>query len=392
MSVRKRKQRIDAITAELSEATVTANESDLLTSKPDEALFSLDVVGSKSARVKIAAEKAQQLQTVEAQMKQLAKKHRISKVKESSMERDAIVASKQSHKALADGYDMWGDDNNESSGSSRATASTKSTPTNQVRSTRLLKAAAVGGLSYNPNEKQHEDLIAEAVAVEIRRKEVDENNKQITTANLTVDPLALLEVNNGTSNGNESDSESDSEDDDDDNEEGGQGEDSNSQKKKKRALTRAQINKKKRKKARTFEQVQQSAQERLLQSIDKAATISAHLERKEAERQQLKAIKQQHKLESAELLANALTSNDISSVPLQDELNGSLRQIIPRGIRVKDQSHALEDTGAANAKQERHKRHSKPHRGQNIKWIPKYKAPVEVKVNPNKKKRGAWKK
>jgi hypothetical protein len=367
MSSRKRKQRIDAITADLVETTSAANESELMTSKPDEALFSLDVAGSKGIRQRMTHENKV---AAEAPRKLLAKKHQLVKAGQNSAHAEAMAASRVSHKSLEDAYDLW--DTPAETGSNKVAVASKprsagAAANKQNRSSKILSTAAIGGMSYHPDRVQHEDLIAEAVALELRKKEMDEANRMITTASL---PREQPTNDDGDSDGDDSDEETSDE------ENKGTG-GSLVSKRSRRALTQADKNRKKRRKVAEFEKAQNKSKQRLLNSINSVDKINAKLDRSEQQNEELREIKKQ-RLEKgsaeADGTSNTLKISDVASVPLSDELGGSLRAVIPRGSRIKDQVHALIGAGMANQKAARNKKHNKPHAGPNIKWFPKYKA------------------
>jgi hypothetical protein len=67
-----------------------------------------------------------------------------------------------------------------------------------------------------------------------------------------------------------------------------------------------------------------------------------------------------------------------ASVPLSDELTGSLRTVVPKGLPVSERAARLRDRGLlADPAFQRRKRkvHEKPHKPRALVWHPKYKLP-----------------
>lgn len=69
-----------------------------------------------------------------------------------------------------------------------------------------------------------------------------------------------------------------------------------------------------------------------------------------------------------------MTYDEADSVPLSDELNGSLRTIVPKGRAIVDQTNAMRANGALMARDRRtRKTKEKPHAGKKVKWVARYK-------------------
>ncbi len=90
-------------------------------------------------------------------------------------------------------------------------------------------------------------------------------------------------------------------------------------------------------------------------------------------RKQLKENKK--KLSEEEKKLHTLTYEDAATVPLSDELTGSLRTIIPKGVAVLDHTMHMRQSGdLATRDRRKRKAYEKPHGDKNVVWIPKYKA------------------
>lgn len=305
---------------------------------------------------------------------------------------------------------------------------------------------ALPGQSYHPNPRDHQNLVAEAVAIEMKLQEAtnpkstENSTKALIPAEYSVNNFhlqnqtarditnLLLSNNNDDDDDEDDDEDNDSSDDDsDDNnsEEGEEIEGENKKKKKKvpEKLTKAQLNKKKAQRMARYEQRQLKAQEIIDKSIDQLPNILNELEqlkelnefqshmKKLVKRKKLRQLtkkavslnerrqrlrsslkkknnnKQEDKegtnndnseemevFEEDEDDNNHLKPFDVSSVPLSDELNSSLRKVIPKGIAVKDYMFEMIDNGYMNPKRKKGfsiKDH--PYLAKKVKWIPKYK-------------------
>jgi hypothetical protein len=383
MSHRKRKARLNALEAEIEKDLHEVQpQIQAYTEKDSSDLFTLDTQGSNKIRARQTQAEAQtQSRTLSKYEKQTQKaviKHnKLLKLKE-YLEKSSVVSEGDKS---SDGYDMWAE---------TEVKKVKAHPAETIQSSRaqtkkksdLLKTAYLTGLSYNPDMQTHTDIIAEAHALELRKQEILLAQKPVTTSML-VDAQARTTTAKDQEFNGDSDEDSDV----------GSDEETDAEKlptrKAKRRLTQADKNRKKRRKQTLFEKTQTKTQTQILRGIDSIDSITQQLDAKEAYDTAMRAHKEADK-DAAESAA-PLTIADVASVPLSDELNGSMRQILPKGSRIVDQVpcdsvlrpiifltyrtqvSALIGSGAASAKATHNKRHSKPHAGENIKWFPKYK-------------------
>ncbi len=164
--------------------------------------------------------------------------------------------------------------------------------------------------------------------------------------------------------------ESDSESDDD-----GNGNRSNNKlEKRPEKLTQTQRNKLRKRKLLKYEQRLADREKFVLRGINALPYHISKIEKlekqQEMKRNAMKLLKKSREVEDKK----ALTYQEVGVIPLTDELNGSLRQIKPKGIAVVEQVHSMVKVGDLMAKDRRERRRGeKPHAGKRVKWIPKYK-------------------
>jgi hypothetical protein len=142
-------------------------------------------------------------------------------------------------------------------------------------------------------------------------------------------------------------------------------------------LSRAMRNKMRAKRISGYEKTLVDRQKALEKGL---ASLPKHLksvEEEEAQREAQKEFREAQKvalLEAQEAALTAMTYEDAGTVPLTDELQGSLRLMQPKGVSLADQSALMTAAGdLANRNRRNRKKSEKPHSGKKIKWIPKYK-------------------
>ena len=137
------------------------------------------------------------------------------------------------------------------------------------------------GQSYRPDEEQHQDVIGEALSIELRRKEaLDYRNAPVGGGKMSEETLALLV-------GSSDEESSDDEDDD--------VEMTNVRHKRKEKLTRAQRNKQKRVKAEAFLLQEKRSKKKHLSQFDYSKTVHKELRKEStaqiARREEINALK-----------------------------------------------------------------------------------------------------
>ena len=153
-------------------------------------------------------------------------------------------------------------------------------------------------------------------------------------------------------------------------------------KKKKDRLTKAEKNKKRDKNIKLFEKSKIKSLTDIIKEIDDAPTIMKNLEAEEKLRELNKQISMTKKAarKSSTAVVGAYTAEsgmnylEAGSVPLTDELKGSLRQVLPKGTPINDQVEKMRSDGLLMLMNRRKRRaQEKPHGAEKIKWIAKYK-------------------
>ena len=142
-------------------------------------------------------------------------------------------------------------------------------------------------------------------------------------------------------------------------------------------LTRAQRNKMRTKRITGYEKTLVDRQKALEKGLNALPKHLKSVEEEEAQRQAQKEFRETQKeaaLEAEEAALTAMTYEDAGTVPLTDELQGSLRLMQPKGVSLADQTALMTASGdLANRNRRNRKKSEKPHSGKKIKWIPKYK-------------------
>lgn len=336
-----RSKRIEAITAELDSHQIASNEESRLASVVDNELFTIDTIGSKSARKKIENCK------ISAKNIDGPEKKFVSKLTEKKRKRQAVV-SIVAHNSL---YDLW--DCNEIS----SPTNTRN-PCNKLH--RKVKVP-VGGLSYNPSINDHQDAIAEATALEIRRREMDLRDHSFSSGRSQteiqcVEDFAAIPFDT----------------DDFDTIEGDLLKPSSLTHRRPKPLTRVQKNKKRLRSVIKQESLQEKVEASILKSIDRLPIVLKSIEMEEEHRTAVKSANLLKK--TVALDSTAMTYDEAGLVPLTDELSGSMRTIIPKGCCIVDRVKTMTRVGDVTNKSKRKRRaYEKPQTGKNIKWFPKYK-------------------
>ncbi len=258
----------------------------------------------------------------------------------------------------------------------RKEISSKGLTSNKKRNVKV----AIPGQSYHPTSEDHQNALGEALALEMRRQEEIEANRKDTVI-AVIDPkkhkeIASLLLEEGNY---DSDSDEDSEDESqglvalDDADVDGSA--AKKTKKVTKALTKAQRNKKRARKQADHEEWQIRQQTELLKSIDKIGKLEKERKVREEKLEQAKKARELKKKQAEEDKKKGLSPHEVSAVPLSDELSGSLRCIIPKGVAMVDRTCQMLQNGDVFDNNRRNRRKiEKPHGASKVVWIPKYKA------------------
>lgn len=396
-SAKRAKKRADAAAKELVEQTIEKQESSKFEAKDDGELFVLDSKADTSVvGLDIKKRKATNKITSDLNVKQ-SKKNRISAKDERQIKKIMSVHSKKSIESLAAGgkkrlqeakrkkriagtakasFDLWDDNAAENEeqkvlpliSGARSMGGTAPLQFQSVSKSSLRKdiqqpakisnkrvkmmnhlnataptntikvEPAQAGQSYRPDKEQHQDIIGEALSIELRRKEaIDFKNAPIGGGKLNQETLALIV---GSSDEESSDEEDDG------------AEIVNVRHKRKEKLTRAQRNKQKRVKAERVLLEERRRKRRLLSKFDDSKKVSKEIRKQDAanteRRNEIEVLKAEKKaIPLGVSVIEKLSEIDPINAPslpvaLTDELkDGSLRTVKPKGSLLTDRMESL---------------------------------------------------
>ena len=357
MTTNRRHKRIVEVVNELEDAILRDTSKELLTSQDNEQLFKVDTVG----RLKRKRGLGQERQRIEFDQRSRTEKHLLKRI-QSQLTRKPVNKSE----SCVDSLDIWNLENDATHGTSKKS---------KVSSDLVLP-----GQSYNPSHRDHQNILAEAVALEIKRKESVEKY-----GNSTLEGENSLIIRADSLDGKATATVAAFDNDDDDEHENSDGTDNDMNDdevseasnivtpKKKGLLTQAQRNKKRRRNLSTFQKHNEDKNKSLLESIDQLPKILNDLEAFDR-RMQLRKAAEAAKKKSVPVAA--LSYDEAAEVPLSDELRGSLRLLLPKGAPLKGRLLSLRKTGQASPaprKEGGQRAHHKPHAARKIIWHPKYK-------------------
>ena len=245
-------------------------------------------------------------------------------------------------------------------------------------------------MSYNPSAEQHQDLLAEALALEIKKKEkeakdegaffgvdlrknenVDLPGGRISGTNTDNDAAAAAGLVLKSDGEEESGSESDDDSAEDD-------APRTLSRKQKAALnhkkTRAERNKERQKKAAASIRAQEAEVRLLNKGLANVPKLIEAMQKKKEMQHASKLLKASQKAAQAIEDAQALSYSEAGLVPLSDELGGSLRTLVPKGNTTSTMQRGLVAAGEATGKDHRRRKVGEhPHKPKNIKWVAKHK-------------------
>ncbi len=376
----RKRQRLQTIGNELDETIHNQIQEDILISKSDEDLFTIDNSGSKTAKAKVVNEAKQKQKLSRGEQKHISKA-----LSKKSLKVEELLKASLTPKV----YDIWNESPVESSQlPPTITEAPRASLRNLNNKKRSLVSMIKPGMSYNPAQSHHQAVLAEAVSIEQKKIEKDETSKIRHSDSLAIvsssinNKNRILTVGDEFYNANQSniddadDSEDDEDSDEDDDEDiTSMGEDGEKKLSKlKSKLTTAERNKKRDLKDRLFKEAKEKRNTDVLKSLSLLPTIVKTIRKDANIKSQLKAQKDKEmalKKRQQELLAlTTMSYEEAGQVPLSDELNGSLRQLVPKGNRVKDMLSWKVKSGEAMAKDRRKRRaYEKPHGRSNVKWV-----------------------
>ena len=348
---RKIQKRIKQVSQDLEDALLN-NAIQLTTqNKSDDSLFMIDRKGSKSIRKRVVQEVLPKSQGVyiSATEKRLIQKVLTSKPKQPY----ARLYSTSENKALKDLWDADVIEHNDSD------------DVNYPTTKRRRLKVAVPGQSYNPSIEDHQNALAEAVALQLKK---EDSTIEPKSTSLVPFHKSIISIDASTAHGG-----ADHDDSDDDSMDSTNNSSTaiTERKKLQTKYTRAQRN---RIKARSIAKASMSIEllnSNILQSIDNLPSILKEINQKEQYLELRKTIIPEPEIDSITL---NLGYEDVGTVPLTDEIGGGLREVIPKGTSLVDRAVTMRRTGDLNVQNKRARRaYEKPHAAKRVVWVAKYK-------------------
>lgn len=343
------KNRVNALTTELIEATTESQFSSI----PDSDLFVIDTTPDPSIPVyskkELLHRKRQQQCVVEAGDKKrkkviLSEKdlRQVQKILSRKVDKKNKAPKQSKQEAV---YDLWQNNPAPEEDDSEKKAKKKQ------QQPMVAIDIAHSGQSYRPDQEMHQNIVGEALAIELRRNEAELYNKT-PIGSMSEETLAVLVGD-------------DEDDDDDDGDNTDEYKDSTTiqPKKVKEKLTRAQRNKRRRAKEMQVKHESQKRTKKLLNSVNNLPTIAKELVKEElvqqSRKEELNRLKEEAKSKPlGKNLHEKLVERDPIKAPslpvvLQSDLKeggGSLRAVKPKGDLLSERLHSLVERNLANSK------------------------------------------
>ncbi|KAJ1432250.1 hypothetical protein B484DRAFT_447929 [Ochromonadaceae sp. CCMP2298] len=344
---KKVQKRVKKNAAEFEDLRVEAAQQVITQARTNDDLFVIDRKGSKSGRKAVTQEikpKAQGSFVSAAEKKLVGRL--VTAGGKRSRQYESLTADIGSNEAR----DIWG----EPAGPTKKRAAVDS------KRTRV----ALPGQSYNPSQGDHQDALAEALALQIKRDEALLRSSS-SSAVLVSRPAQAEE-----SGSEDEDEEDDGEDEED---EDGEGRKTGSRRAGTK-FTRAQRNKIRARNIAGFELSKAATEKGLLNSINQLPRMLKLLEQEQQAQQTAKALRKDKMELTASTAGKALTLDDVGAVPLSDELGGGLRTVIPKGVALSERVGAMRKTGDLSLPDRRKRRaYENPHAPQRLVYHAKYK-------------------
>lgn len=358
MSERKRQKRIAEVTELIQNDIIAKNEINSVAAKGNDDLFVLDTTGSKSAKKRVLKSQDDAIKPnsrVSKTEQRLVQK--VLSKKEISVSRGAkstSIAQNSTQLVKSNVEDLWGD----TISSSLVNKRNKKLPVDKsIRSVRTK--APIAGQSYNPSVKGHQEALTLASTLEQEKRKKDEREKGAMDTTVSEFTKSLIKA--------DSDSESDSDDESED----GTVELKLIRDKQKEKMTKAQRNKQRRHKETLHQHVVEKASKRLLADLDSLPSVLKSIRREEA-----KTKAKSKKKSNIVVEEPVLTYLGAGTIPLSDELHGSIRQLMPKkNCLLAEEIEKLQANKEITVQGRRRRRggEKNPYGPKKVKWIPKHK-------------------
>jgi len=344
------KKRGKAAQLDLEDSTAHHVATSHVTSKTNDQLFMLDTTAAlvpKEQEPKVKKDTVvKKPRIVDEKVQALLQKHDAATLQK-------MATKKNNKRKAAPAFDLWEQEEEETT-----TIATKRmagvapphlhTKAARVSTKKQQKAVAVevaqSGQSYHPDPQQHQNVIGEALALELRRQEAEEYRDAPISTGMSEETKALLM-------GDDDESSSSDEDDEDT--------PSTVLYKQKEKLTRAQRNRQKRIRAQEKELHERKVAKKRLNAIAEAKKVSKELAKQETLNKERKAQvaslkKEQARTPGTSVLQQVSESNPLHAptlpVALSDEISGALRTMKPKGSLLTDRMESLKDRNMTAAK------------------------------------------
>jgi Nop53 (60S ribosomal biogenesis) len=361
MASKRREKRARETAEELDQALAREAADAVVASRADDALFVVDRTGSKSARRRIVKEQA-----VVASNKPVSKTERILLKK--MEENGGTLRKGKTPEIPSQLQDLWADDDSDGGGGGASVAARRRVKTPNTATIPALKRVAGPGFSYNPTPEAHQEILAEALALEIKKKEKDLREARAAKSQKGLQVPSALVQSVLVESGDEDD------EDDEDDDDAKDAESKTGRKKKLEKKTQAQRNKERRRKDADQKLTSEQRQKQMLKTISQLPVLLKQAEAEERKAKALRELREIKALASAD--DSALSYDESGSVPLSDELSGSLRRIIPKGSTITNAVAKLKTTGAIQFRDKlKRKKGDTLNKTKKVKWVAKYKYP-----------------
>jgi len=363
---------------EIVETNAALVEEGGVTNKPDEELFVLDttaIVPSKKQQQKRddRRERRNKLESVSTkeqnQIQKLVNTHSakaLNKLVHKTRITAKYAAKNIKVKQVRPKYDLWGDDNDDKNEAIVVASHRGIVPSEHIKVTKkkalpaptkkeniVTVDIAQSGQSYNPDRKEHQNAIEEALKVETKRERADKEAKLSASQGMSAETRALLLGDSDTEDEDDSDHEQNVSDDNDT---------KSIVQKRPEKMTRSQRNKQKRVRAEQYEIQERKRQKKLkheMRSVKVAAKLLKKEEaKKKEEKERIENLKAETERSKGKNVYQTLADENPRYAPtypvaLPDELKSgtSLRTIRPKGSLVTDRMVSLMDRGMTAKKQ-----------------------------------------
>ena len=346
------KKRANAAQLEIVDAAAHHAATSHITDKSNEELFVLDTTATPVPKELQPKSKQQPKHQVTAQKVQaLLDKHDPATLQD-------MANPQKKRKPVA--FDLWNEEEEQEpkqvpqkliAGVAPPHICTKAQRASRSKAASVAPSVAVdvaqSGQSYHPDPYHHQNVIGEALALELRRNEAIQQRDAPLATGLSDETKAILL----------------GDDDDDDNDESSSGEDETCDAtlifaKQKKKLTRAQRNRQKRIRAQQVQEMQSRQAKKRMNAIGEVKRLNRELEARDQERReqraQLQLLRRERRVLGKSVVQHISQTHPITAptlpVALTEEISGALRTMKPKGSLLTDRMESFQDRKMAESK------------------------------------------